>query len=211
MKFAREGLPLVFALGGATLLSQLLGRWELALFFAIVTIGVAAFFRDPERKVPPGENLVVSPADGRVVAIDEGCAPGSHPEGEFRRVSIFMSPLNVHVNRVPASGEVLSVRHTPGRFVAAYSDRAPLENERNEVSIRDRTGRTFVFVQIAGLLARRIICRLQPGQRVEQGARYGLIMFGSRVDVYLPSETRLRVRLGDRVRAGSDVLGELSS
>ncbi|MGH7823224.1 MAG: phosphatidylserine decarboxylase family protein [Candidatus Binatia bacterium] len=210
MKFAREGLPLVYGLGVATLVFGLLEFWGVGLFFLILTLGVAGFFRDPERNVPHGEDLVVCPADGRIVAIDE-CAPESRPGETFRRISIFMSPLNVHVNRVPATGQVTSVRHTPGRFLAAFSDRAPVENERNEVAMRDGTGRELVFVQIAGLLARRIICHLEPGQRVEQGARYGLIMFGSRVDVYLPATARLRVGLGDRVRAGSDILGELAS
>jgi phosphatidylserine decarboxylase len=191
-----------------TFVLDLLGWWWASLGMLVVTLLAANFFRDPDREVPEGENLVVSPADGRVVAIDQGRVAESMPGESFQRVSIFMSPLNVHVNRVPASGEVISVRHTPGRFLAAFSDRASAENERSEVVMRDRAGRPLVFVQIAGWLARRIICRLQPGQSVIQGVRYGLIMFGSRLDVYLPPTAAVRVKLGDRVHAGSDVIGE---
>ena len=211
MKLAREGLPIVFGLGGATLLLDLLGWWWPGTALLLLTLGVAAFFRDPEREVPPGDDLVVSPADGKVVAIASDVAPEGYPAARGQRVSIFMSVANVHVNRIPASGEVLSVRHTPGRFLAAFQDRASLENERNEVAVRDAAGRLVVFVQIAGLVARRIVCHLRSGQRVRQGERFGLIMFGSRVDVYLPPTARLRVRVGDRVRAGSGVLGELAS
>ncbi|MGH7898521.1 MAG: phosphatidylserine decarboxylase family protein [Candidatus Binatia bacterium] len=211
MKFAREGLPYVAVLGVATLTADLLGFWWLGLFLLLATLAVASFFRDPEREVPAGGDLVVSPADGKVVAVESGCSPESLPDEKLRRVSIFMSPADVHVNRVPRSGTVVSVKHTPGRFVAAYRDHASLENERNEVAVRDDKGRPIVFVQIAGLLARRIICRLTPGQAVRQGERFGLIMFGSRVDVYLPESAILRVRVGDRVRAGSGVIAEFPS
>ncbi len=199
---------MIFALGGATLVLNLIGWWWAGLVGLGVTLFVAAFFRDPEREVPEEENLIISPADGRVVAIDENQSPESMPGEKFRRVSIFMSPLNVHVNRVPASGRVVSIRHKPGKFLAAFSDRASAENERNEVLIRDASDRPLAFVQIAGWLARRIVCRLQPGQAVERGSRYGLIMFGSRVDVYVPPSALLRVQIGDRVHAGSDVIAE---
>ena len=211
MKFAREGVPFVLVLGVATLVVDLLGFWWLGLVLLALTFAVASFFRDPERDVPGGDNQVVSPADGRIVAVDSEAHAESLPGEKFQRVAIFMSPANVHVNRVPVSGEVLAVKHTPGRFLAAYDERASLENERNEVALRDERGRPLVFVQVAGLLARRIICNLRPGQRVEQGARFGLIMFGSRVDVYLVPSARLRVSIGDRVRAGSAVLAEYPS
>ena len=180
MKFAREGLPYICALGVATLVVDLLGSWWVGLFLLVLTLAVASFFRDPEREVPEGDNHVVSPAD-------------------------------VHVNRVPVAGQVLSVKHTPGRFLAAYDERSSLENERNEVVLRDERGRSLVFVQVAGLLARRIVCYLSPGQRVEQGARFGMIMFGSRVDVYVSPSAKVRVRVGDRVRAGSAILAEYPS
>jgi phosphatidylserine decarboxylase len=211
LKFAREGLPIVFVLGGATVVLNLLGGWWAGLAGLGLTLAAAGFFRDPERTIPEGEDLVVSPADGKVVAIAPRCAPEGLPEESFQRVSIFMSPFNVHVNRIPSSGEVVSVRHTPGRFLAAFSDRASVENERNALSLLYGAGRFLVFTQIAGWLARRIVCRLQPGERVVQGERFGLIMFGSRVDVYLPSSARLLVRVGDRVRAGADALGEIVS
>jgi phosphatidylserine decarboxylase len=209
VKFAREGVPLVFVLGSAALLADVLGWWWVGLGLLALTLFVASFFRDPEREIPEGENLVVSPADGKVVAIDADQAVETAPGELFRRVSIFMSPLNVHVNRIPARGEVVAVKHTPGRFLAAYDARAPRENERNEVALRHPKGYRLVFTQVAGMLARRIVCRLRTGQVVEPGERYGLIMFGSRVDVYLPKPASLRVKIGDRVRAGTDVLAEL--
>ena len=208
MKFAREGVPYVLALGVATLVVGLLGYWWIALGVLLFTLAVASFFRDPERAIPKGEGLVVSPADGRVVAVDTEARAESVPNEVFQRIAIFMSPANVHVNRVPVEGEVCAVKHTPGRFLAAYDERSSLENERNEVTLRDPKGRLLVMVQVAGLLARRIICHLSPGQHVEQGARFGLIMFGSRVDVYLTRDAHIRVRVGERVRAGSGVLAE---
>jgi phosphatidylserine decarboxylase len=207
MKLAREGVAFVMALGVATLAANLLGYWWVGLFLLVVTLAVAAFFRDPERVVPLGDH-VVSPADGRVVAIDRDVHAETVSGETFQRVAIFMSPANVHVNRIPSSGEVVSVKHTSGRFLAAYDERSSLENERNEVVLRDRRGRLVVFVQVAGLLARRIVCKLRPGQHVEQGERFGLIMFGSRVDVYLPATANVVVRIGDRVRAGSAILAE---
>ncbi|MGH7804114.1 MAG: phosphatidylserine decarboxylase family protein [Candidatus Binatia bacterium] len=210
MKFAREGYPLIFGSGVVALVLHLLAGWWAGLLALILTLFIASFFRDPEREIPEGEGLVVSPADGRVTAIDADRSPEGAPGEKFQRVSIFMSPLNVHVNRAPEDGTVVSVKHTPGRFVAAYDERASTENERNEVVMHDPKGRTLVFVQIAGLLARRIICRLSPGDRVARGERMGLIMFGSKVDVYLPASARVLVRVGERVRAGSHVLGELA-
>ena len=210
MKFAPEGYPIIFAAGVVTLVLQILAGWWVGLAALLLAIFVTAFFRDPEREIPEGEGLVVSPADGRVTAIESARSPESLPGEAFQRVSIFMSPLNVHVNRFPEDGVVVSVKHTPGRFVAAYEDRASIENERNEVVMRDPKGRVIVFVQIAGLLARRIICRIGAGDRLKRGERFGLIMFGSKVDVYLPASARVLVRVGERVRAGSHVLGELS-
>ena len=207
MKLAREGLAFVMALGVATLVVDLIGYWWVGLFLLVLTLAVASFFRDPEREVPLGDH-VVSPADGRVVAIDREVHAETVAGEPFQRVAIFMSPANVHVNRVPASGEVISVTHTPGRFLAAYDERSSNENERNEVVLRDLGGRLLVLVQVAGLLARRIVCNLRPGQRVEQGQRFGLIMFGSRVDVYVAPSARVLVRVGDRVRAGSAILAE---
>jgi phosphatidylserine decarboxylase len=208
MKFAREGLRFVIPLGLATLVANLLDFWWLGLCLLVLTLAVAAFFRDPERHAPSGDNLVMSPADGRIVAVDGEVRADALPDEMFQRVAIFMSPADVHVNRIPVEGEVLSVKHTPGRFLAAYDERSSTENERTEVVLRDLGGRVLVLVQIAGVLARRIVCRLHPGQRVCQGDRVGLIMVGSRVDVYVAPSARICVRVGDRVRAGSVVLAE---
>jgi phosphatidylserine decarboxylase len=165
------------------------------------------FFRDPERVPPAGERAVVSPADGRVLAVV------AEREERFlaaaaTRVSIFMSPLDVHVNRNPVAGTVERVEHTPGKFRAAFADKASLDNERNAVVLA-AGGRRYLMVQIAGALARRIVCRLAPGDRVERGARFGLIMFGSRMDLYLPAGVRPVVKAGDRVRAGATVVAEI--
>ena len=173
-------------------------------------IGVAFclyFFRDPERQPPPDDHLVVSPADGRVLEVRE------EREEQFlhqpaTRVSIFMSPLDVHVNRSPVAGTIELVRHTAGRFRAAFADKASLDNERNAVLLTAPGGR-FLVVQIAGALARRIICNRQPGDRLARGERFGMIMFGSRVDLFLPPAARPVVTRGDRVRAGHTVVAEL--
>ena len=208
MKLAREGLPFVLILAVASVVAAALGFGWGALFLSMLTIAVGAFFRDPERRIPEGDDLVLSPADGRIVSIDAGVQAESLPGQRFQRVAIFMSPADVHVNRIPVTGEVLSVRHTPGRFLAAYDARASLENERNEVAIRDAKGRPMVLVQVAGLLARRIVCHLRGGEHVQRGVRFGLIMFGSRVDVYLPDVAQVRVHVGDYVHAGSGILAE---
>ena len=165
------------------------------------------FFRDPERQPPPDDHLVVSPADGRVLEVRE------EREEQFlhqpaTRVSIFMSPLDVHVNRSPVAGTIELVRHTAGRFRAAFADKASLDNERNAVLLTAPGGR-FLVVQIAGALARRIVCHRQPGDRLARGERFGMIMFGSRVDVYLPGGVVPVVHRGDRVRAGVSVVGEV--
>src|SRR5437763_1737782 len=173
----------------------------------VVGLGLCLnFFRDPERAPPPGEHLVLSPADGRVVAVV--------PEREDRflaapatRISIFMSPLDVHVNRNPVSGIVERVQHTAGKFRAAFADKASLDNERNALVVESR-GRRYLVVQIAGAMARRIVCRLAPGDRVRRGERCGLIMFGSRVDLFVPADVRPLVQRGDRVRAGTSVVAE---
>jgi phosphatidylserine decarboxylase len=210
VKLAREGWSVIAAatgvLGAVAVVGTLAGH-PLAIVPLIAGVGfVAYFFRDPERTVPVGDRLVVSPADGRVLAVV--------PEREERflqapatRVSIFMSPLDVHVNRNPVSGRVERVEHTPGRFRAAFADKASLDNERNAVVI-ERAGQRYLMVQIAGALARRIVCRLAPGDAVDRGARFGLIMFGSRVDLFLPPGVRPVVEAGDRVAAGITVVAE---
>jgi phosphatidylserine decarboxylase len=211
LTIAREGWPVIATAAGVLGLVGAVGTLAghpLSLVPLAVAVGFCLwFFRDPERAAPPDERLVVSPADGRVVAVVQ--------EREERilhapatRVSIFMSPLDVHVNRNPVSGTVELVRHTAGKFGAAFADKASLDNERNALLL-ESGGRRYLLVQIAGALARRIVCRVRPGDRVRRGERFGMIMFGSRVDLFLPPGVEPRVQRGDRVRAGTTVVAEV--
>jgi len=152
---------------------------------------------------------VLSGADGKVVDVSEGAAPHA-PQGRYKRVSVFMSPLNVHVNRAPVEGEVTAIKHTHGDFHAAFNDYASEHNERNLIVLTDKQGRSHAMVQIAGYLARRIVCRLHPHEPVLLGQRVGIIMFGSRVDHFLPPEYRATVAVGEHVKAGESVIGELA-
>jgi phosphatidylserine decarboxylase len=192
------GLPLVLVAGG------LLGLkvYGLAAFFLILAFLILNFFRDPDRKIPTESGVIVSPADGRVVQVVE-----ESPEGQrVRRVSVFMSALDVHVNRAPISGTIREVSYQKGAFHIASQPRASLENEQNVFTIQGEQGRVVVR-QIAGVLARRIVFWKKPGDRLERGERVGLIKFGSRVDVLLDSEVELRVKVGDHIHAGSSILG----
>lgn len=197
------------SLGAAAVVGVAAGHgWAVAPF--VVGVGFCLFFfRDPERAAPGGAGSLVSPADGRV--IDVRPVHENDLLGEATtRISIFMSPLDVHVNRSPVDGTVDRVRHTPGRFHAAFADKASDENERNAM-VLTAAGRRFLVVQIAGAVARRIVCRRAPGDRLTRGERFGMIMFGSRVDLYVPPDVRVRVRRGERVRAGVSVVAELPS
>lgn len=208
MTIAREGWPVIGTAAGVLGLVGAVGTLAghpaaIAPLVAVVAFCLW-FFRDPERVPPADERLVVSPADGRVVAV----VPDLALDAPATRVSIFMSPLDVHVNRNPVSGTVEQVRHTPGRFRAAFADKASLDNERNAL-VLESSGRRYLLVQIAGAVARRIVCRVAPGDRVQRGDRFGMIMFGSRVDLFLPAGVEPLVRRGDRVRAGSSVVAEV--
>jgi phosphatidylserine decarboxylase len=174
-----------------------------ALLFAFVL----GFFRDPERTVPTAPGLIVAPADGRIIKVAR-VRDERFLNAEATLVSIFMSPLNVHVNRVPAAGRVIDIRYNAGKYLRAFADKASLENEQNAVLMEDEQGRRLCFVQIAGFVARRIVCRLRVDMRVERGQRCGMIMFGSRADVYLPAAARVHVAVGDRARGGETVIAE---
>jgi phosphatidylserine decarboxylase len=207
LPLAREGYAFMGGTLGLTIVLFLLG-WRLPGAGALaLTIFIISFFRDPQRTPPAGPELVVSPADGRVIKV----APirdDRFLNGDATLVSIFMSPLNVHVNRVPAGGRVLDIRYNPGKYFRAFADKASLDNEQNAVLMEDEQGRRLCFVQIAGFLARRIVCYLRAGMAIERGQRYGMIMFGSRADIYLPPAARVRVKVGDRARGGLTVIAE---
>jgi phosphatidylserine decarboxylase len=205
---APEGWP--FVLGGAAFAVVVSLLWPRGIPLAALGLLLALFslwfFRNPDRTPPSGAGVVVSPADGRIVYAGES-PPGRYSTEAGKRVSVFMSPIDVHVNRAPVTGRVASVRYHKGAFHVASVDKASLMNEQNGVAIVTSGGRTVTYVQIAGMLARRIVCDLKEGDAVRQGQRVGMIRFGSRVDLYLPAEVRLSVVPGDRVRAGESVIG----
>ena len=185
----------------------------LAWLAALATVFCVYFFRDPPRVTPQRQGLVISPADGLVTAIEAVPPPaelqlGEHP---LTRISIFLSVFDVHVNRVPADGKVTASVYRPGRFFNAALDKASSDNERQSIALETSDGRALAFVQIAGLIARRIICNLADGQRVRAGDRFGLIRFGSRVDVYLPEGTAPLVAVGQRMIGGETVIADLAT
>ncbi len=206
MHFAPQGYPWIFGLGTTSLILGLLDFRTPSLGVFFLCLFVAYFFRDPDRTPPEGRHLILAPADGRVVTIEQPCHDPRFLQAPTTRVGIFMSPLDVHVNRLSVSGQIEAVRHQPGKFRPAFAEAASRVNEQNVVTIQDERGNRIALVQIAGVLARRIVCRLKGGERVEQGARYGMIMFGSRVDVYCPAQVELRVEVGQRVKAGETIL-----
>lgn len=202
----RDGLVFILPTLGVCGLLFLLRYPTSASVVLLVAALLAFFFRDPERMVPQGERLVLAPADGRIVAI-KPFTDWQGPFGEpLTRVSIFLSVLDVHVNRAPLTAVVNAVTHTPGRFVAAWGEAASAENEQTLIHFASPDGDVWVK-QIAGLVARRIVCRLKPGQKVAAGDRIGLIRFGSRVDCILPAAAELKVRRGQAVKGGSTILG----
>jgi phosphatidylserine decarboxylase len=178
----------------------------------IVSLGLTCFvtwfFRDPERVPPEGENLLVSPADGKVIIVQR-LAESEYLEEPCQKVSIFMNVFNVHVNRIPFSGVVEHVQYTPGKFINASFDKASVHNERNALVVKTDKGQRFAFVQIAGLVARRIVNCVGMGERVQKGERYGMIQFGSRLDLYLPLAFEVKVEVGDKTSAGTTIIGEM--
>ena len=203
---ATEGVAISLGLAVVGLILILLGLRSIGAIVVILAIPIALFFRDPERYPPRTENVVISGADGKVTDIAEVSFPGAGGP-LYHRVSVFMSPLNVHVNRAPVGGEVTMVKHTAGEFRAAFRDEASELNERNLIAMQDSQGRVFGMIQVAGYLARRIVCRLRARDRIQAGQRIGLIMFGSRVDHFFPPEYRVTVTTGQRVRAGETIIG----
>ncbi|MBW1841466.1 MAG: phosphatidylserine decarboxylase family protein [Deltaproteobacteria bacterium] len=206
---ASAGYPLIFAAAFTTAVFALLGLTIPALIGLAATFFICYFFRDPDRVIPSQTGAVVSPADGKIISAG---AVDNSPffNRDCIKISIFMSVFNVHVNRVPHEGRIKKVNYNPGKFFSANLDKASHDNEQNAVLLETEDGRDICMVQVAGLIARRIICKIQAGDIVARGQRFGLICFGSRLDVYLPPDTDLKVTVGDRVNAGTSVLGDLS-
>ena len=204
----KEGLPFVGSLAGATLLFGLLG-WTIAAGLAGgFTVFTAWFFRNPSRTIPQDPNVVVSSGDGKVVAIEEEFEP-RYLKQQSIRVTVFLNVFDVHVNRMPCAGTVEGISYQPGQFLVASRPEATVRNEQNAVMLKTESGAKVLCVQVAGLIARRIICWVSEGTRVQRGERFGLIRFGSRMDTFLPAGSKIRVALGDRVKGGETIVGEL--
>jgi len=203
---AREGWPF---LAGAVALALAVSYWSpwVSVPFWIAALFVLQFFRDPPRLAPDAASAVLSPADGRIVAVEQTADP--YAGRDALKISVFMNVFNVHSNRSPVDGTVERLQYFPGKFVNAALDKASLENERNAMVLRTAGGQQVTAVQVAGLVAKRILCYAKEGDRLARGQRYGFIRFGSRVDVYLPPQSRPRVALGDKVSATSTVLADL--
>jgi phosphatidylserine decarboxylase len=206
LPIAKEGWPFIVGPAAAAVGLMLLGHRRLAAPFWAASAASLGFFRDPERTIPAVAHGVLAPADGRVTSVEDAVDPFVGPS---RRVSIFLSPLDVHINRAPIGGLVTDVVYTPGKFVAAYDPSAGEINERCAVRIQGDSVRVTV-VQVAGVVARRIVCRVGAGDKLEAGQRFGMIRFGSRTDCYMPESTDVRVKVGDRVIGGVTVVGLLA-
>ena len=202
---AREGWPfLAIAISVSALVTYFFGAWSIPLW--IISVFVLQFFRDPARTIPQNPNAILSPADGRIVVVEKTMDP--YAGREALKISVFMNVFNVHSNRAPVDGTIQTVNYFPGKFVNADLDKASIENERNALVITAANGQTVSCVQVAGLIARRILCYVHPGDVLVRGQRYGFIRFGSRVDVYLPLTATPKVVVGDKVSATETILAE---
>ena len=212
---ARDGLTIIGAalvitilciLGAARFDSRTL--FVLAIVSSLLTLFSTYFFRDPERMFTPGDNMLIAPADGHIVAIEP---LDNHPfiGGPAIQISIFLSVFDVHVNRIPADGKIDFVRYHKGKFLAAFNDKASLENEQTEIGMTATNGQRLVFKQIAGLIARRIVYRVSEGQAVTAGERFGLIKFGSRTDLIIPADSHVEISMGQMVRGSETIMGYL--
>lgn len=203
---AREGwLHIALAIVAALVVTFFAGWWS--ILFWLVAAFVVQFFRDPPRPIPAEAGLVLSPADGRIVAVERVNDP--YARRDAIKISVFMNVFNAHSNRSPIDGSIEKIEYFPGSFVNADLDKASLENERNAVVATTQDGQRVTFVQVAGLVARRILCYVKTGDVLKRGQRYGFIRFGSRVDVYLPLTARVRAAVGDKVYASSTVIADL--
>lgn len=205
---AREGWPFLVAIILAALVADRFLPWFIAILFWLTALFVLQFFRDPARVIPQDPKAILCPADGRIVVVEKTIDP--YRQCEALKISVFMNVFNVHSQRSPVDGEVEKVEYNRGSFLNAALDKASKENERNAVLVKLADGTPVTFVQIAGLVARRILCYTQAGETLARGQRYGFIRFGSRVDVYLPLDAKPRVTIGDKVKASETILAELA-
>ncbi len=206
--FAKEGFPFIGAAAGVTLIAGWLGWMPVAVGTAILTLFVSWFFRNPARVIPQGHGLVVAPGDGKVLAIEEEFEP-RYLKDRAVRISIFLNVFDVHINRIPCEGTIEDVQYQPGLFLVASRPDATVKNEQNAVMIKTVEGAKVLCVQVAGLIARRIVCWVNPKDPAVRGERFGLIRFGSRMDAFLPVGTAIKVAVGDRVKGGETILGAL--
>lgn len=206
-KFAHEGYPYIVIFGAITAIAYVFGGAGIAALPFVLFLFMLYFFRDPERTIPEGDNIFVSPADGRVIVVSK-TYEDRHLKSSALQISIFMSPLNVHVNRASCDGTVESVLHTKGKFLSAFKPEASLQNENIAMVLDTKYGKILVR-QVAGFIARRAVCRVKPGDALKTGGRYGVIKFSSRVDIYLPDNATIMVKINDRVRAGETVIGSI--
>jgi phosphatidylserine decarboxylase len=210
VRFDLAGLPFIIAALALGVVLGAAGLWVLAVPVAALGVFFAFFFRDPARIPPSGnDDLVLSPADGRVLVAGPAVAEVA-PAGQWQQISIFLSLMDVHVNRIPVSGRVTRVSYTPGKYLAAFKHDAAADNERSEIWV-DHRGQSIVARQIVGLLARRVVCRTRTGAEVRAGDRFGVMKFGSRMDVFLPLSATLAVTVGQKVRGGETVIAVLHS
>src|SRR4030042_719308 len=205
LRIVPDGYPFIIVFALITVLVYIFGKPWMAVLPLTITLFMALFFRDPGRTTPGDKGVFISPADGKVILIKD-VYEKDYLKSESREISIFMSIFDVHVNRAPCDGTVNLVQHFPGQFLAAHKDAASIKNENTVMFLEGKDGKILVR-QVAGLLARRIVCKVTAGDVLRRGERYGMIKFGSRLDVYLPKDAEIKVKLGDKVKAGETVLG----
>ena len=210
LPIAWEGIPFIIIGAGLTSVSLIL-KWEFfAIPMAVLTLLTIYFFRDPESNQANEERAVLTPADGKVLSIEKLNHGDNHFKDKAIKISIFMSIFNSHINRIPIRGNIAQLSYHPGKFFSANKDKASLYNEHNIVTLETDNRKKIVFIQIAGLIARRIACWVKRGDYVETGQRFGLIRFGSRLEVYLPPDTTITINKGEKVKAGHTIIGYLS-
>ncbi|MFT6106680.1 MAG: phosphatidylserine decarboxylase [Rickettsiales bacterium] len=207
----KEGIKFILIFAVVAIILAMLNN-ALGTIGLVLTLWCVFFFRDPTRFTPQGENLIISPADGVVNLIEEDALPPvelSLEKGEWTKISVFLNVFNVHVNRAPIAGKITQVKYQPGKFFSANLEEASTHNERNSAVVETKNGEKIVFVQVAGLVARRIVSTLEEGQEIEAGDRYGIIRFGSRADIYLPKTTDIKILVGQTMVGGETVIAEL--